>query len=77
VDKIRKSGRDRKRSTNLTLPKSPMEEAPAPDINLSQTARAIAVARDEGWVRRNREAMASYDASVAEQGLILEDLRIF
>jgi antitoxin CcdA len=82
MNKILKSAQGRKRSTNLTLSDNLVEEARALDVNLSQAAedgitRAVTVARDEQWVRRNREAMASYDAFVAEQGLILEDLRTF
>jgi antitoxin CcdA len=82
MNKIVKSAQSRKRSTNLTLSDNLVEEARALDVNLSQAAedgiaRAVTAARDEQWVRRNREAMASYDAFVAEQGLILADLRTF
>jgi antitoxin CcdA len=71
-----------KRSTNLTLRESLVQEARMLDINLSQAAedgiaRAVAKARDEQWIARNRAAMASYDAFVEKEGLILEDLRTF
>jgi len=39
--------------------------------------RAVAKARDEQWIERNRTAMASYDAFVETVGLLLEDLRLF
>jgi antitoxin CcdA len=82
MNKILTSAKGGKRSTNLTLRQSLVEEARALDVNLSQAAedgiaRAVTLARDEQWVRRNREAMASYDAFVAEHGLILADLRVF
>ncbi len=52
------------------------------DINLSAAAeagieRAVARARDEEWGARNRKAMASYDAFVEREGLLLEDIRTF
>lgn len=71
-----------KRSTNLTLPASLIQEARALDINLSAAAadgivRAVARAKAAQWVDRNRPAMASYDAFVEREGLLLEDLRAF
>jgi antitoxin CcdA len=71
-----------KRSTNLTLRTSLVQEARLFDINLSAAAedgiqRAVAKARDQQWIERNRVAMASYDAFVEREGLLLEDLRTF
>jgi len=71
-----------KRSTNLILPSNLVREARLLDINLSAAAeagieRAVARARDEEWVARNRKAMASYDAFVEREGLLLEDIRTF
>jgi antitoxin CcdA len=71
-----------KRSTNLTLRTSLVQEARLFDINLSAAAedgiqRAVAKARDQQWIERNRAAMASYDAFVEREGLLLEDLRTF
>lgn len=83
MDEITKGTRSGgKRSTNLTLRESLVQEARALDINLSLAAedgiaRAVARARDEQWVARNRGAMASYDAFVEKEGLILGDLRTF
>jgi antitoxin CcdA len=83
MDPIAKETRGRgKRSTNLTLRESLVQEAKALDINLSLAAedgiaRAVAKARDEQWIERNRGAMASYDAFVEKEGLILGDVRTF
>ena len=71
-----------KRSTNLTLRTNLVREARSLDINLSAAAeagieRAVATARDEKWIARNRSAMASYDAFVEREGLLLEDIRTF
>ena len=83
MNDIRKEARiGTKRPTNLTLQESLIQEARTLDINLSQAAedgiaRAVAKARDEQWIARNRAAMASYDAFVEKEGLILEDLRTF
>ena len=83
MDQLSKGTRSgEKRSTNLTLRASLVQQARGLDINLSLAAedgiaRAVAKARDEQWVARNREAMASYDAFVTKHGLILEDVRTF
>ena len=71
-----------KRSTNLTLRTRLVQEARFFGINLSAAAedgieRALAHARDQQWIARNRAAMASYDAFVDREGLLLEDLRTF
>ncbi len=71
-----------KRSTNLTLTTKLVREARLLGINLSSAAedgieRAVAKARDQKWVERNRGAMASYDAFVEREGLLLDDLRTF
>ena len=71
-----------KRSTNLTLKSRLVRDARQLGINLSAAAedgieRAVAKARDQQWVERNRGAMASYDAFVEREGLLLEDLRTF
>ncbi len=71
-----------KRSTNLTLRTALVREARTLDINLSAAAeagieRAIAKARDEQWIARNRAAMRGYDAFVERDGLLLGDVRTF
>jgi antitoxin CcdA len=71
-----------KRSTNLTLRSRLVRDARQLGINLSAAAedgieRAVAKARNQQWVERNRGAMASYDAFVERAGLLLEDLRTF
>jgi antitoxin CcdA len=71
-----------KRPTNLTLRTKLVQEARTLDINLSAAAedgieRAVARARDEQWIERNRRAMTSYDAFVEREGLLLEDVRTF
>jgi antitoxin CcdA len=71
-----------KRSTNLTLRSRLVRDARQLGINLSAAAedgieRAVAKARDQQWVERNRGGMASYDAFVEREGLLLEDLRTF
>jgi antitoxin CcdA len=71
-----------KRSTNLTLRTRLVQEARSFDINLSAAAedgieRAVAKARDQQWIERNRAAMASYDAFVEREGLLLGDIRTF
>jgi antitoxin CcdA len=71
-----------KRSTNLTLRSRIVREARQLGINLSAAAedgieRAVAKARNQQWVDRNRAAMASYNAFVEREGLLLEDLRTF
>ena len=71
-----------KRSTNLTLRAKLVREARLLGVNLSFAAedgieRAVSKARDQRWVEHNRGAMASYDAFVEREGLLLEDLRTF
>jgi antitoxin CcdA len=71
-----------KRATNLTLSERLIEEARALDVNLSRAAedgiaRAVKEAQDARWVEENRLAMADYDRFVEENGLVLEDLRLF
>jgi len=71
-----------KRSTNLTLRTKLVRDARLLGINLSAAAEAgiesaIAKAREQEWVARNRTAMASYNAFVEREGLVLEDLRPF
>jgi len=75
-------GEGLKRSTNLTLRTKLVRDARMLGINLSAAAeagieRAVAKAREQEWVERNRTAMASYKAFVEREGLLLEDLRPF
>ena len=75
-------GEGLKRSTNLTLRTKLVRDARMLGINLSAAAeagieRAVAKAREQEWVERNRTAMASYNAFVEREGLLLEDLRPF
>ncbi len=76
------AGDESKRPTNLTLRARLVREARLLDITLSAAAedgieRAVALARDQQWIERNRAAMASYDAFVEREGLLLEDIRTF
>jgi antitoxin CcdA len=71
-----------KRATNLTLSVNLVEQARSLNVNLSRAAedgiaRAIASAKDAQWVERNKGAMDDYNRFVGEQGLILEDGRLF
>ncbi len=63
-----------KRSINLTLRSRLVRDASQLGINLSAAAddgieRAVAKARDQQWVERNRGDMASYDAFVERGGI--------
>jgi antitoxin CcdA len=71
-----------KQSTNLTLTAKLVHKARLLRLNPGGGAEegircAVAKARDQQWVERNRGAMASYDAFVERGGLLLEDLRTF
>lgn len=71
-----------RRPTNVTLPEALLREARELGLNLSQAcerglAHEVAAVRRERWLAQNRDAIASYNAHVAEHGLPLASFRQF
>ena len=71
-----------RRPTNLSLSEALVGEARALGVNLSRAAELgvateVARVRAQQWIERNRAAMESWNDYVAENGLPLEDLRLF
>ncbi|QJQ33430.1 type II toxin-antitoxin system CcdA family antitoxin [Sphingomonas lacunae] len=69
-----------KRATNVTLSQDLVEEAKALGINLSQACEAglaerVADARAEHWKRENKEAIASWNRYVQENGMPYDEFR--
>ena len=63
-----------KRATNVSINEGLLEAARALDINLSATLEKaldaeIRARRREKWLDENREAIAAYNAHVAEHGV--------
>ena len=72
----------RRRATNVTLPESLLAEARAAGINVSQAcergvAAAVADARRQRWLHENQDAIAGWNAHVAEHGLPLARFKQF
>ena len=72
----------RRRATNVTLTESLLDEAREVGINVSQAcerglAAALAETRRQRWLDENRDAIASWNAYVAEHGLPLARFRQF
>ena len=70
-----------KRATNASLSESLLSEAKELRINVSQAAeaglaKAVAEKRAERWLKENREAIESSNASVDRHGLPLEKYRM-
>ena len=71
-----------RRATNVSLTRHHLAEARELGINISQACErgltaAIAEKRTQRWLAENREAMDSYNRYVDENGLPLENLRLF
>ena len=63
-----------KRATNVSINQGLLEEAKAMDINLSATLEKaleveVRLRRRERWLAENRDAIAGYNAWVAEHGV--------
>lgn len=71
-----------RRATNVSLNRDHLAQARELGINISQACErgltaAIAEKRTQRWLAENREAMDSYNRYVEENGLPLENLRLF
>lgn len=71
-----------KKPTNLTLDQGLVREARSFGVNLSQAAeaglrRAVSEAKAEAWKRENAKAMEGVNRWVEENGLPLEEYRLF
>jgi antitoxin CcdA len=78
----RVEGAGPRRATNVTLPEALLQEAKALGVNLSQACERgltaeVEALRRRRWLEENREAMAAWNAHVAEHGLPLESFRTF
>lgn len=72
----------RKTATNLSASADIVAEAKALGVNLSEVfesavADAVRRKRQEAWLAENREAIASYNARVARDGLFGDAWRRF
>lgn len=78
-----KHGRpSKKTATNLTINASLVEEARALGLNLSELAEqgiaaAVKAERERKWKEENAEAFTEWNEWVAENGLPLEEHRMF
>lgn len=66
-----------KPSTIPRLRKTPVSRTRVPDDESGRGNQHLPCEAASLWVARNRAAMASYDAFVESDGVILEDLRTF
>ncbi|WP_067733142.1 type II toxin-antitoxin system CcdA family antitoxin [Novosphingobium naphthalenivorans] len=71
-----------RRATNVSLNREHLAEARDLGINISQACErglveTIAEVRAARWLEENREALDSYNRYVEENGLPLENLRLF
>jgi len=67
-----------KKATNVTLDQAMLEDAKALGINISQAAEAgLRAAVREAWIEENRESMEAWGKWVEENGLPLEEHRMF
>ncbi len=67
-----------KKATNVTLDQAMLEDAKALGINISQAAEAgVRAAVREAWIEENRESMEAWNKWVEENGLPLEEFRMF
>ena len=72
----------RKIATNLSARADLVAEAKALGVNLSEVfesavVEAVRGKRHEAWLTENREAIASYNARVAREGLFSDSWRKF
>ncbi len=71
-----------KKATSVSLAESLLTEAKALGINVSQAAeeglaKAVAMKREERWIRENWDAIQSSNEYVEQQGLPLAKYRMF
>lgn len=68
-----------KKATNVSIDRQLLETARACGINLSATLEEALAERirAQQWLADNREAIASYNESVAERGVFSDGLRNF
>jgi antitoxin CcdA len=71
-----------KKTTSVSIAEPLLAEAKALNINVSQAAEegiseAVAAAKAEAWVNENRAAIQAYNRRVEEQGMLLDDMRLF
>ena len=71
-----------KRAANLSVNAGLLDEARALEINLSATLERaleaeVRARKRERWLLENREAIADYNARVAEHGVFSDCLRSF
>ncbi|MCJ2186015.1 type II toxin-antitoxin system CcdA family antitoxin [Novosphingobium beihaiensis] len=76
------TGNQTRRATNVSLNRDHLAEARDLGINISQACErglveTIAEVRAARWLEENREALDSYNRYVEENGLPLENLRLF
>jgi antitoxin CcdA len=72
----------RKIATNLSARADIVQEAKKLGLNLSEVfesalAEAVRRRRQEAWLAENREAIVSYNAKVARDGVFSDDWRKF
>ncbi|HMT43331.1 MAG TPA: type II toxin-antitoxin system CcdA family antitoxin [Chakrabartia sp.] len=74
--------RPRRRATNITLDATLLAEAKAVGINISQACengltRELKAAREAQWLKENKAALEWANRWVEENGLPLEEYRMF
>jgi antitoxin CcdA len=72
----------RKVATNLSVPADIVKEARTLGLNLSEVfetavREAVRRKRQEAWLEENREAIGSYNAGVARDGMFSDAWRKF
>jgi antitoxin CcdA len=67
-----------KKATNVTLDQAMLEDAKALGINISQAAEAgVRAAVRAAWIEENRDVIEEWNKWVEENGLPLEEYRMF
>lgn len=71
-----------KKATNLSLDQALLKDARALGVNISQAAEkgvdeAVRKAKADAWKEENRESMLAWGRWVEENGLPLEEYRMF
>jgi len=71
-----------KKTTSVSIAEPLLIEAKSLGINVSQAAeegvsQAVAAAKAEAWVVENWAAIQAYNRRVEEQGMLLDDVRLF
>lgn len=75
-------GSGKKKATNLSLDQELLKDARALGVNLSEAAEkgvseAVRKAKGEAWLAENTEAMEAWGRWVEENGLPLDEYRMF